>query len=252
MTTLTTLRTLPAAAPPAPPMPALERPLAPDALEDALRAFHGSYYVEHPFHRQMHEGTLTQRQLQGWVANRLAYQRAIPRKDGAILSNCPDAAVRRRWIQRILDHDGAREGEGGIEMWIRLGEAMGVPREEMVDERHVLPGVRFATEAYVNFCKTKPWVDACASSLTELFAPDIMRRRLAAFPTHYPWIRREAYAYFESRLTQAPRDVMHGLEIVKTHCTSVEMQRRAFEALSFKLNVLWMMIDTIHNAYRDA
>ncbi|HEU4641300.1 MAG TPA: pyrroloquinoline-quinone synthase PqqC [Gemmatimonadaceae bacterium] len=238
-------------APPPPPIPSLERPLAPRELVEALRAFHSSYYVEHPFHQLMHEGKLSRRQLQGWVANRLAYQRAIPRKDGAIISNCPVPAVRRQWIQRIIDHDGTEEGEGGIELWVRLGLALGLEREEMEDERHVLPGVRFATEAYVNFCKTRPWVDACASSLTELFAPDIMRRRLSSLPVHYPWIPAEAYDYFRSRLVQAPRDSAQGLEIVTTYCTTVETQRRAFEALKFKIEVLWVMIDTIHNAYRD-
>ena len=239
------------AAPPAPPIPVLEHPLEPDALVAALRAFHASYYVEHPFHKLMHEGKLTQRQLQGWVANRLVYQRAVPRKDAAIISNCPFPEVRRKWIQRIIDHDGLKEGEGGIEMWIRLGEALGVPREEIEDERHVLPGVRFAAEAYVTFCKTRPWVEAVASSLTELFAPDIMRRRLESLPKHYPWIRPEAYDYFKSRLVQAPRDSQHGLEIVTTYCTTVEAQQRAFEALKFKIEMLWVLIDTIHNAYRE-
>jgi Pyrroloquinoline quinone (Coenzyme PQQ) biosynthesis protein C len=149
----------------------LDAALAPDALADALRAFSTSYYAGHPFHQLMHEGRLSRAQLQGWVANRLAYQRAIPRKDAAILSNCPDPAVRRAWIQRIVDHDGTAPETGGIEMWIRLGEALGVPREEMADERHVLPGVRLAAESYVTFCRTKPWIDAVASSLTELFAP---------------------------------------------------------------------------------
>jgi pyrroloquinoline-quinone synthase len=240
------------AAPPPPPIPALDEPLEPDELEAALRAFSGSYYAHHPFHQLMHEGRLSKRQLQGWVANRLAYQRAIPRKDAAILSNCPDQEVRRVWIQRIIDHDGTEEGTGGIEMWIQLGEALGVPREEMEDERHVLPGVRFATEAYVTFCRTKPWIDAVASSLTELFAPDLMRRRIAAFPEHYPWVRTEALAYFQSRLTQAPRDSRHGLALVQRHCRTVETQRRAFEALAFKLELLWVMIDTIHHAYAEA
>src|ERR1700732_4324830 len=130
------------ATPPPAPTPVLEQALTPEALADALRAFSTSYYANHPFHQLMHEGRLTPRQLQGWVANRLAYQRAIPRKDAAILSNCPDADVRRQWLQRIIDHDGTESGTGGIEMWIRLGEAVGVPREEMEDERHVLPGGR--------------------------------------------------------------------------------------------------------------
>jgi pyrroloquinoline-quinone synthase len=248
----TTLSASVLAAPPPPPFPALDRPLSPDGLAQGLRAFSTSYYANHPFHQLMHEGRLTLRQLQGWVANRLAYQRAIPRKDAAIISNCPVAEVRREWMQRIIDHDGSHAGTGGIELWIRLGEALGVPREEMDDQRHVLPGVRFAAEAYVNFCKTKPWIEAVASSLTELFAPDLMRRRIAAFPQHYPWIRAEALEYFESRLVQAPRDSQQGLRLVQEYCTTVESQRRAFEALAFKLEMLWVMIDTIHHAYPES
>jgi pyrroloquinoline-quinone synthase len=248
---MTTLQASVLSSPPPPPIPALTQPLSPDELVEALRGFSTSYYANHPFHTLMHEGKLTQRQLQGWVANRLAYQRAIPRKDAALLSNCPDPDVRRVWLQRIVDHDGTEPGTGGIDMWIRLGEALGVPRHEMEDERHVLPGVRFATEAYVTFCRTKPWIDGVASSLTELFAPDLMRKRIAAFPQHYPWVRPDALDYFKSRLTQAPRDSQHGLRLVQTHCTTVETQRRAFEALAFKLELLWVMIDSIHHAYRE-
>jgi pyrroloquinoline-quinone synthase len=251
MTTTGTLNASVLAAPPPPPIPALDRPLDPEVLADGLRSFSTSYYANHPFHQLMHQGRLTPRQLQGWVANRLAYQRAIPRKDAAIISNCPDPDVRREWLRRIVDHDGTSPGTGGIEMWIRLGEALGVPRAEMEDERHVLPGVRFAAEAYVTFCKTKPWIDAVASSLTELFAPDLMRKRIAAFPEHYPWIRPEALEYFQTRLVQAPRDSRQGLRLVQQHCTTVESQRRAFDALAFKLEMLWVMIDTIHNGYTE-
>src|SRR5215467_2255683 len=247
----TTLHASVLSAPPPPPIPSLSQPLVPGELAAALRSFSGSYYAKHPFHQLMHEGRLTKPQLQGWVANRLAYQRAIPRKDAAIISNCPEPDIRRLWLQRIVDHDGTDGASGGIEMWIRLGEALGVPREEMDDERHVLPGVRFATEAYVTFCKTKPWIEAVASSLTELFAPDLMRQRIAAFPKHYAWVREEALDYFKSRLTQAPRDSQQGLHLVQTRCTTVETQRKAFEALAFKLELLWLMFDTIHHAYLE-
>jgi pyrroloquinoline-quinone synthase len=239
------------ATPPPPPIPVLDRPLSSDELADALRAFNRSYYAVHPFHQLMREGALSKRQLQGWVANRLAYQRAVPRKDAAILSNCPDPAVRRLWIQRIVDHDGTEPGSGGIELWIRLGEALGVPREEMEDERHVLPGVRMAAESYVTFCKTHWWVEAVASSLTELFAPTLMHERLAAFPRFYPWVDAAGLEYFRSRLVQAPRDSSQGLELVMAHCTSVETQQRAFAALAFKIEMLWVLIDTIHHAYGD-
>jgi pyrroloquinoline-quinone synthase len=239
------------AAPPPPPVPALDRPLTPTELADAMRAFSRSYYAVHPFHQLMREGALGKRQLQGWAANRLAYQRAIPRKDAAIIANCPDPAVRRLWLQRIVDHDGIEPGQGGIELWIQLGEALGVPREEMEDERHVLPGVRMAAESYVTFCRTRPWVDAVASSQTELFAPSHIQERLAAFPRHYPWVDAAALEYFRTRLVQAPRDSSQGLAIVTDHCTTVETQRRAFDALAFKIEMLWIMIDTIHHAYAD-
>jgi pyrroloquinoline-quinone synthase len=252
VTATATLNPSELAAPPSPPIPRLDRPLSPEALAGSLRAFSTSYYAHHPFHQLMHEGRLTRRQLQGWVANRLAYQRAIPRKDAAIISNCPRPDVRRAWMQRIVDHDGTAPNSGGIEMWIRLGEAVGVPREAMEDERHVLPGVRMAAESYVTFCKTRPWIEAVASSLTELFAPDLMRKRIAAFPEHYPWVQPEALEYFKSRLVQAPRDSTQGLSLVQEYCTTVETQHRAFSALGFKLEMLWVMIDTIHHAYRDS
>ena len=216
-----------------------------------LRAQGARYHNLHPFHVRMDAGELTREELQRWVANRFYYQKCIPLKDAAIMANCPEVEVRREWVQRIIDHDGTAPGTGGIEMWIRLGMALGVPREEMEDERHVLPAVRLICESYVTFCRSKPWQEACASSLTELFAPKIHQQRIEAFPTHYPWIPPEALDYFRSRLVQAPRDVNHGLRIVREWATTPERQRKVFEALAFKLEMLWAMIDTIHNAYRE-
>ena len=215
----------------------------------ALRAQSQRYHSRHPFHVMMNEGRLSRRQIQGWVANRFYYQENIPRKDAAILANCPDREVRRRWIRRIHDHDGTADGEGGIEAWLRLGEAVGLTREEMWDERHVVPGVRFAVDAYVNFARTRPWVEAVASSLTELFAPDLMAERLAAFERFYTWIDPAGLAYFRARLTQAPRDSEHALEVVTEHCRTPDEQARAVAALSFKNDVLWSMLDAIDRSY---
>jgi pyrroloquinoline-quinone synthase len=217
----------------------------------ALRAQSQRYHDSHPFHRRMNEGRLSRRQIQGWAANRFYYQENLPRKDAAILANCPYPEVRRRWIQRIFDHDGTADGEGGIEAWLRLGEAVGLTRAEMRDERHVVPGVRFAVDAYVTFARTRPWVEAVASSLTELFAPDLMAERLAAFERHYPWIDRHGLTYFRARLTQAPRDSEHALEVVTEHCRTPDEQAAAVAALSFKCDVLWSVLDAIDRAYAD-
>jgi pyrroloquinoline-quinone synthase len=204
-----------------------------------------SYHHKHPFHLLMNEGKLQPEAIRGWVSNRFYYQRNIPIKDAAIISNCPIREVRRMWLHRITDHDGTREGEGGIEAWLKLAEACGMSREEIMDDRHVLPGVRFAVDAYVNFARTKPWPVAVASSLTELFAPDLMAVRLAAFEKYYTWVKPWGFDYFRRRLTQARVDSAEGLELTWTYCDTRALQEEAVRALSFKCDVLWTMLDTI-------
>ncbi len=232
-----------------------------------------AYHDKHPFHVAMNEGRLSPEALRGWVANRFYYQRNIPIKDAAILSNCPERQVRRIWIRRILDHDGfsagvvesavlsgepaahalgtahATENEGGIEAWLRLGEACGLPHTDLLESRNLLPGVRFGVDAYVNFARTRPWPIAIASSLTELFAPDLMSSRLAAFEKFYPWIDADGLDYFRRRVTQARRDSGEALEITLKYCDNPELQREAVRALEFKCDVLWAILDAIHHAY---
>jgi pyrroloquinoline-quinone synthase len=203
------------------------------------------YHHLHPFHVAMNKGSLDREQIRRWVANRFYYQRNIPVKDAAIISNCPVREVRRLWLHRIVDHDGSREGEGGIETWLRLGEACGLSREELLDDKRLLPGVRFAVDAYVSFARTKPWPVAVASSLTELFAPDLMANRLAAFEKHYTWVKPSGFDYFRSRLTQARVDSDEGLGLTLSYCNTPALQQEAINALSFKCDVLWSLLDAI-------
>lgn len=207
------------------------------------------YHNLHPFHRYMNDGKLTPDQVRGWVANRFYYQINIPIKDATILSRCPLREVRRLWLHRIVDHDGAREGEGGIEAWLKLAEASGLTRDEVWDERHVLPGVRFAVDAYVNFCRQKPWPIAIASSMTEMFAPDLMSERLAAFEKYYPWVDSRGLDYFRMRVTQARVDSTEGFEMAVTYCDTLALQQEAVRALTFKCDLLWAMLDAMMMAY---
>jgi pyrroloquinoline-quinone synthase len=209
-----------------------------------------SYHSKHPFHLLMNAGKLNRAEIQTWVANRFYYQVNIPIKDAAIVSNCPLREVRRVWLHRISDHDGAQGNEGGIEAWLRLGASCGLARRDMIAQKHVLPGVRFAVDAYVHFARQEPWPIAVASSLTELFAPDLMAKRLAAFRRHYRWVDPSGLDYFSRRLTQAPRDSGEGLELTLEYCATREMQEAAVRALHFKCDLLWAMLDAIHNKCR--
>jgi pyrroloquinoline-quinone synthase len=228
-----------------------------DEFEARLRERGKAYHIHHPFNVMLNTGKATREQVQGWVANRFCYQTAIPVKDAAILANCPDRDVRRGWVQRILDHDGfeLRAGDavirddGGIESWLRLATAVGLTRDEVLDGRHVIPAVRFAVDAYVNFARHAPWQEAVCSSLTELFAPEIHKQRLATWPEHYPWIEPEGLHYFRSRVSQARRDVEQGLAITLAHFTTRAQQERALEVLQLKLDILWAMNDAMAQRY---
>ena len=226
-----------------------EQAMTPEQFEQALRAKGDYYHIHHPYHIARHNGQATREQIQGWVANRFYYQLNIPMKDAAIMANCPDRDVRREWVQRILDHDGAPGEEGGIEAWLRLAEAVGLDREQVLSGELVLPGVRFAVDAYLNFARRASWQEAASSSLTELFAPHIHQSRLDAWPQHYPWIDESGYDYFRKRLSEARRDVEHGLRITLKHYTTLAAQQRMLEILQFKLDVLWSMLDAMSMAY---
>jgi pyrroloquinoline-quinone synthase len=205
-----------------------------------------AYHDRHPFHQLLNEGRLSRQQFRMWVANRYYYQKNIPIKDAVLLSRCPDRSVRRQWVQRILDHDGANGDPGGIEQWLRLGDAVGLDRDDLENDRYLLPAVRYAVDAYINFVQTRSWVEGVASSLTELFAPPLLAQRLAAIENHYPWVNREALAYFRARLHQAPRDSQHGLDVVLERCKNMDEQERAIAALRFKCDLLWAQLDALY------
>ena len=224
-------------------------PWSKEEFEQRLRGKDKCYHIYHPFHIAMNSGKCTKEQVRGWVANRFYYQIMIPIKDGAILSNMPDRDHRRLWIQRIIDHDGTEGEEGGIEAWLALADAVGLERTEVISLKHVLPGVRFAVDAYVNFARRAPWQEAVCSSLTELFAPTIHQKRLDTWPDHYPWIEKKGYTYFRKRLSEARRDVEHGLRVTLEHFKTREDQERALGILQFKLDVLWTMLDAMEVTY---
>lgn len=204
------------------------------------------YHDEHPFHRRMHDGSLEPAELRRWVENRYYYQTRIPIKDALILTKSDDAAFRRMWIQRIHDHDGTHGGdEGGLVRWQRLGDAVGADRAALLAYKNVLPGVRFACDAYVQFVRDATLVEAVASSLTEFFAPDLMVKRIAAWERHYPWVEQSGLDYFRSRVTQGRRDSEQAIAFVVEHARTAELQDRCVAALVRKTEILWHLLDAV-------
>jgi pyrroloquinoline-quinone synthase len=224
-------------------------PWSREEFEAQLRDQGAAYHIHHPFNVLLNSGEANPEQIRGWVANRYYYQISIPLKDAAILANCPDRVVRRNWVQRILDHDGYADEPGGIESWLRLAEAVGLSREMVDSLEEVLPGVRSPVDAYVNFVRRAPWPEAVCSSLTELFAAEIHKQRLATWPQHYPWIDPAGLHYFQSRVNLARRDVQFGLDFTLNHFDTRALQELALDILKFKLGVLWQMNDAMARRY---
>jgi pyrroloquinoline-quinone synthase len=207
------------------------------------------YHDHHPFHVAMHEGRLTKRQIQAWVENRYYYQTRIPKKDALVLSKADDPAFRRMWIRRIVDHDGAVEGEGGLAMWLRLADGVGLERARVERCAEVLPGVRFACDRYMALVEESPLVVAVASSLTEFFSPDIMSKRVLAWEKHYPWVPSELLEYFRSRVPRAARDSREAIDYVTTHATTPELEEACVAALIEKCTILWALLDAVSFAH---
>ena len=224
--------------------------LSPEELEGALRDIGARrYHRLHPFHGLLHGGKCTKGQVQAWALNRYYYQAMIPIKDASLIARCDDSAVRREWRSRLVDHDGEREGDGGIARWLKLTDGLGLEREYVTSLRGLLPGTRYAVEAYVRFVREKTLLEAIASSLTEMFSPGIISERMAGMLANYDFITRETLSYFDKRPPQAQRDADFALNYVKQHVRTLEQQQAVLAALEFKCDVLWAMLDALYHAY---
>jgi pyrroloquinoline-quinone synthase len=224
--------------------------LSPDGLEEALRRIGAErYHIHHPFHRALHEGRLNRGQVQAWALNRYYYQAQIPVKDATLLSRLPTPELRREWRRRLIDHDGDAPGTGGVARWLKLAEGVGLERERVESLAELLPTTRFAVDAYVTFVRDRPILEGIASSLTELFSPTIISERVSGMLANYDWVTADTLAYFTPRLTQAPRDSDFALAYVREHAVTPEQQVAVQDALRFKCDVLWSMLDALDYSY---
>src|SRR5690348_3407583 len=224
--------------------------LSPEDLEAKLRDIGARrYHRLHPFHQLLHGGKCSKGQVQAWALNRYYYQAMIPIKDASLIARCEDSATRREWRSRLVDHDGAKEGEGGIARWLKLTDGLGLDRDYVAGLRGLLPATRFAVDAYVRFVREKTLLEAVASSLTELFSPTIISERVAGMLANYPFVTRETLAYFDKRPPQAARDSDFALAYVKHHAVTPAEQEAVLAALEFKCDVLWAMLDALYHAY---
>ncbi|MHC5307960.1 pyrroloquinoline-quinone synthase PqqC [Bartonella sp. LJL80] len=224
-----------------------------DELEQVLRQIgEERYHNKHPHHAYMMEGKMSKLQLQAWALNRYCYQAAIPRKDAAILLRAKDPAFRAEWRSRIVDHDGTDGLDGGISRWLKLATGLGLDEDIVKSERQALAATRFAVGAYVEFCRDRPLLEAVASSLTELFSPVIIAERVPGMLAKYPYVTEETLAYFKPRLTQAPRDSDFALAYVREHADTPEKQQAVIDALLFKTDILWAMLDALQHAYGES
>ena len=224
--------------------------LSVDELEAALRDIGAKrYHRLHPFHGLLHSGRCSKGQVQAWALNRYYYQAMIPIKDASLIARCDDSAIRRVWRTRLVDHDGERDGDGGIARWLKLTDGLGLDRDYVTSLRGLLPATRFAVDAYVRFVREKTLLEAIASSLTELFSPVIISERMDGMLANYDFVTRETLSYFEKRPPQARRDADFALDYVKRNARTPEQQQSVLAALEFKCSVLWAMLDALSYAY---
>ena len=226
--------------------------LSAEELERRLRAIgEERYHILHPFHKLLHNGQLTKGQVQAWALNRYYYQSSIPRKDAHVLARLPTPELRREWRRRIVDHDGDGVAPGGVDRWLKLTDGLGLDRDYVTSLAGLLPATRYAVDAYVAFVRDRSVLEAVASSLTEMFSPNIISQRVAGMLRNYDFVTQETLSYFTPRLTQAPQDVEFALGYVKREATTRAQQELVMGALRYKCDLLWAQLDALHLAYVD-
>lgn len=226
--------------------------LSPAELEAVLRRVGAErYHNRHPFHHRMTAGELSKTEMQAWALNRYCYQAVIPRKDATILARAEDPAFRAAWRKRIEDHDGEDGWSGGIARWLHLATSLGLDAGLVKSKRLALPATRFAVGAYLSFCADRTILEAVASSLTELFSPVIIGERVPAMLARYDYIAEDTLAYFKARPDQASRDSDFALSYVLEHADTPERQQAVIDALVFKCDILWAMLDALQHAYGE-
>ena len=227
-----------------------DRRMSPAELRAALRAIGAErYHDQHPFHRLMRDGKLSRGQVQAWALNRYYYQSRIPAKDATVLARLPTSDLRRQWRSRLVDHDGTEPGEGGVARWLRLATGVGLDAGYVESTAGLLPATRFAVDAYVAFVRERSVLEAVASCLTEMFSPTIIAERVSGMLANYDWVNRDTLAYFTPRLTQAPKDVDFALDYIDEHAGTRAEQELVLNALRYKCDILWAMLDALHFAY---
>jgi pyrroloquinoline-quinone synthase len=224
--------------------------LSPADFEARVKAVGAErYHNLHPFHRLLHAGKLDKGRVQAWALNRYVYQARIPVKDAIIVSRLPTPELRRVWRQRLIDHDGTETSEGGLARWLKLTDGLGLDRGIVVSEKQALPATIFAADAYVNFTRDRSLLEAVASSLTEMFSPNIIEERVEGMLKGYDFVSRDTLAYFGARLSQAPRDADFALRYCIDNAGTRAEQELCLAALVFKCDVLWAMLDALYHAY---
>lgn len=207
------------------------------------------YHNLHPFSVRLHTGECTKEEVRRWITNRYYYQTRIPLKDTRIINKAAareeDRTLHNNWRRRVSDHEGSAHSEGGLSLWLRLGEAAGLPREETRALRRVLPGVRRACDAYVEFVETRTLLEGVAASLTEIKAGPHLGARAEAFRRHYPWLEARGLAYFLARTKQAPRDAEEALAYVRARANTRALQNACVAAVARKCEILWALLDGV-------
>tara|TARA_B100000886_G_C20416108_1_gene489340 strand:+ start:1066 stop:1854 length:789 start_codon:yes stop_codon:yes gene_type:complete len=221
-----------------------------EEFESKLRSIGNERYHDNcKFHHLLHSGKLNKGQVQAWAINRYYYQINISIKDSALMSRIKDPALRRVWIKRILDHDGRKDDEGGIERWYKLTDGLGIDKDYVKSTSGVLPATKFAVDAYVTYVKEKSLLEGVTSSLTELFAPKIHKERIVGMLENYNFINDITMAYFKKRVDQATDDADFVLNYALENSKTRQEQENVCNALKFKTDVLWVMQDALYHSY---
>ena len=199
----------------------------------------------------MHGGKCSKGQVQAWALNRYYYQAMIPIKDASLIARCEDPAIAPRMAQsRLVDHDGEREGEGGIARWLKLTDGLGLDRDYVDLAARAVAGDEVCRRC---LCAFRAREDAAGGDRLLADRAVLAGNHRRAHGRHAQELRlrhrarRSPISRSARRRPSAIRDF--ALDYVKQHARTAETQQQVLAALEFKCDVLWAMLDALYHAY---
>ena len=223
-------------------------PLEGQAFIRSLREEKANRYPEPPpLYRALYDGTLDKEALKLWVKDLYQYwDHTMHYSTGAIYIKTNDPVVRPNILRKVVDIEGEEIVNDLIgsttpayeELWLRLGEGLGIPREETISWKP-FTRTHFAMTTLCLYSRwwEWSWLDGVASIYAaDLHGEECLGQAYQALKKSYG-LPEESLEFFPAYLEDLPTHIPWEEQALAYWCCTKERQLTAARAFRERLDI---------------